>query len=138
MSLPFHYVEFRTFCYATEAESRVKAALQTFLPTDADVERTVNEGHFGDPIVVLSTRLERADEIRHVFSLLRENLDFETLSAELPERIDDNNSLFLQFDKGAAFRGAVALGDGITFRAKVEAYPATRDGAIENARTALS
>lgn len=138
MSLPFHYVELRAFCYATEAEARVAAALRTLVPEDAEIERAAGEGHFGDPIVILSTRLERADDVRYVFSRLREHLDFEAISAELPDRIDDNNALYLTLDKGAAVGGAIRLGDGITVRAKVEAYPATRERAIENVREALS
>ena len=138
MSLPFHYVDCRTFCYETEDESRVEEALRTLLPEDVDIERATSEGHHGDSIVVLSTRMERADEVRHVFEVLRESVDIETIRAELEDRIDENNALFLQLDKQAAARGAVRLGQGITLRAKVEAYPAKRETAIENAREALS
>ncbi|MFB6114139.1 MAG: RNA-binding protein [Halodesulfurarchaeum sp.] len=138
MSLPFHYVDVRAFCYATESEDRVESALRTLLPEGAEIEREKSEGHHGDPILLLSTRLERADEVRAVFSLLRENLDFDRIRNELPQRIDEKNSLFLQLDKEAAYEGTVTLGSGITIRAKVEAYPANRDAAIENAREALS
>jgi len=51
--------------------------------------------------------------------------------------VDDNCSFFLTFDKQAAFEGDVRRGDGITLRAKVEAYPAKREKAVTNARDVL-
>ncbi|QLG27128.1 RNA-binding protein [Halorarum halophilum] len=137
-SVPFHYVDLRTFCYATEDEKRVEQALRTFLPDEFDVNRVANEGHHGDRIVVLSARVENADDVRHVLSVLSELPDIDRVIAELDERVDDNNSLFLRLDKQAAFGGEVRLGPGMTLRAKVEAYPAKREKAVENAREALS
>ena len=138
MSLPFHYVDLRAFCYATEEESRVVDALQTLLPEDHEIERSTGEGHHGDPIVILSARVERAAEMDHVFARLEESVDFDEIRSELPDRIDENNSLYLQLDKQAAAQGEVRLGQGITVRAKIEAYPSKRETAIENARDALS
>ena len=136
-AVPFHYVDLRTFCYATEDKKRVRAALRTFLPGDADLEREETEGHNGDRILVLSVRLERADEVRHVLSRLAEIEDFEGLMAELDDRIDDNCAFFLGLDKQAAYSGRVELGDGLMLRGKVEAYPAERERAIETAEGAL-
>jgi hypothetical protein len=133
-SVPFHYVDLRTFCYATEDEKRVERALRTFLPEEYPIERAENEGHHGDRIVVLSTRLENADDVRHVLGRLTELGEIDRVIDELDERIDDNTSLFLRLDKQAAFNGAVELGVGITLRAKVEAYPAKHHIAVENAR----
>jgi RNA binding exosome subunit len=134
---PFHYVDLRTFRYATESEQRVEAALRHLLPEDAAVEREETAGHHGDPIVVLSARVERAAEIRHVLSVLRESVDIERVRSELEDRVDEDCSLYLTLDKQAAFRGEASLGRGITLRAKVEAYPAERETAVENAREAL-
>jgi RNA binding exosome subunit len=136
--VPFHYVDLRAFCYATEDDKRVEQALRTFLPEEIEIERAANEGHHGDRIVVLSSRVETADEMRHVLSTVAELADADGLLSELDERVDDNCSLFLRFDKQAAYRGEVGLGEGITFRAKVEAYPAEKEAAVENAREALS
>ncbi len=136
-AVPFHYVDLRTFCYATEDDERVAAALRTFLPEDAGIERQGTTGHHGDRIVVMSTRLERADDIRHVLARLAGIDDFEGLLAELDDRVDENCAFFLQLDKQAAFSGEVALGDGLMLRGKVEAYPADRERAIEVAEAAL-
>ena len=136
--IPFHYVDLRTFCYATEDDKRVEQALRTFLPEEFEVERTESEGHHGDRIVVFSARVERADEMRHVLSKLADLPDVESVLDELDDRVDDNCSLFLRLDKQAAYRGKVALGEGITLRAKVEAYPAKKEKAVQNARETLS
>ncbi|MCU4740518.1 RNA-binding protein [Halobacteria archaeon AArc-m2/3/4] len=135
--IPLHYVDLRTFCYATEDEKRVEAALRTFLPEEFEIERVESEGHYGDRILVLSARVERADEIRHVLARLAELEELDQLLAELDQRVTENTELFLRLDKQAAFGDAIRLGDGITFRAKVEAYPAKKEAAVENAQEVL-
>ena len=135
--IPFHYVDLRTFCYETEQVTRVERALRTLLPEEFEVARTESEGHHGDRIVVLSARVENADGVRHVLARLAQLPEFDRVLDELDDRVTDNTELFLRLDKQAAFRGEVRRGDGITLRAKVEAYPATRDAAVENAREAL-
>ena len=140
--IPLHYVDLRTFCYATEDEKRVEEALRTFLPDGEDdepfeIERAESEGHYGDRILVLSARVEKADDVRHVLSRLSDLESFDDLVDELDERVTENTELFLRLDKQAAFEGDVKLGDGITFRGKVEAYPAKKDKAVENAREVL-
>ncbi|PSQ30440.1 hypothetical protein BRD09_05460 [Halobacteriales archaeon SW_10_68_16] len=135
-SVPLHYVDLRAFCFVTEDDQRVEDALRTFLPEEFPVDRAGSEGHHGDRILVLSARVENADEVRTVLDRVADlpAAEFERVTGELDERVDENCSLFLSFDKQAAFDGDVRLGDGITFRAKVEAYPAKRETAIENAR----
>ncbi|WP_418282301.1 RNA-binding protein [Halorubrum sp. DTA98] len=135
--IPFHYVDLRTFAYATEDEKRVEQALRAFLPDDAEIDRVENVGHHGDRIVVLSTRIETADGMRHVLDRLAEVDELDRVLDELEERVDDNCAMFLRLDKQAAFRGNVRLGPGITFRTKVEAYPARKEAAVENARETL-
>ncbi|AFO56041.1 MULTISPECIES: RNA-binding protein [unclassified Natrinema] len=139
--IPLHYVDLRTFCYATEDEKRVEEALRTFLPDGDDepfeIERTESEGHYGDRILVLSARVENADDLRHVLSRLADLESFDDLIDELDERVTENTELFLRLDKQAAFAGDVRLGQGITFRGKVEAYPAKKEQAVENAETVL-
>jgi RNA binding exosome subunit len=133
-AVPLHYVDLRTFCYATEDDQRVETALRTYLPEDVEIERMGSTGHHGDRILVLSARVERADEMRHVLDRLTELDDLATLVDELDERVDDNCAFYLTLDKQAAYRGDVRRGDGITFRSKVEAYPAKKEKAVSNAR----
>ena len=136
--VPFHYVDLRAFSYATEDVKRVEQALRSLLPEDVELERVENVGHHGDRIVVLSARVERADEMRHVLDRLAELEDLDRVLDELDERVDDNCALFLRLDKQAAFRGDVRLGPGITVRTKVEAYPAKKEKAVANARETLA
>ncbi|GAB7093145.1 RNA-binding protein [Halolamina litorea] len=136
-SVPFHYVDLRTFCYATEDEKRVEQAMRQFLPEEYEIERAVNSGHHGDRIVVLSARVEKADNVRHVLRQLSELEDIETVIGELDDRVDENCAFFLRLDKQDAFKGEVDRGPGITLRAKVEAYPAKQPAAVDNAREAL-
>ena len=135
--VPFHYIDLRTFCYATEDEKRVEDAIRAFLPEEFDLDRMENTGHHGDRIVVLSARVENADDMRHILDRLAELDAIDRVMDELDERVDDNCSFFLRLDKQAAFQDEIRLGDGITLRAKVEAYPAKRENAVENARDVL-
>jgi RNA binding exosome subunit len=137
-SVPLHYVDLRAFCYATEDEPRVERALRTYLPDEVELERDETTGHHGDRIVVLSARVETADAVRHVLDRVRELDDFDALLDELDDRVDDNCSFHLSLDKQAAFQGECRRGSGLQLRAKVEAYPAKRPTAIENARAALA
>lgn len=137
-SVPLHYIDLRTFCYATEDEARVETAIRTFLPEDFELERAVNEGHHGDRIVVLSARVEQADDIRLVLDKVKQLEAIDQVVRELQERIDEDCSLFLHLDKQAALYGEVELGKGIMLRAKVEAYPAKKSIAVDAARKALT
>jgi RNA binding exosome subunit len=143
--VPFHYVDLRAFCYATEDEKRVEEALRALVPGPEEgsgeafeLERETTEGHHGDRILVLSVRLERADDVRYVLSALRESPDVETIREELGERVTEDCSFFVHLDKQAAYRrGDAELGEGISLRGKVKAYPAKREAAVENTREAL-
>ncbi|MFB6311776.1 MAG: RNA-binding protein [Salinirussus sp.] len=136
---PMHYVEVRAFCYATEAADRVVAALRTILPEDIEVERTSTEGHHGDPIDVLSARVETSEGIEAVLDALEDlpDADYDRFLDELDERIDEDCNLFITLDKQAAYGDEVRLGEGITLRGKIEVYPAKREKAIEQARDVL-
>jgi RNA binding exosome subunit len=136
-SIPLHYVDLRTFRYVTEDEDRVERALRTVLPEEYPIDRVESKGHHGDRIVVLSARVDNADDMRVVLDHVRGVDGIRTVRDELDQRVTDDCELFLTFDKAAAYRGKVRLGDGIRLRAKVEAYPAKRETAIENARALI-
>jgi RNA binding exosome subunit len=139
-SVPFHYVDLRTFCYVTEDESRVEDTLRTFLPEEFEIQRVESEGHHGDRILVLSARVENADEIRTVLDTLDELPDeeYDRLRAQLDERVTENCEFFVTLSKQAAFDGEVRRGDGIKLRAKVEAYPAKKSHAVDNVEDLLA
>lgn len=133
-TVPFHYLDLRTFVYETEDEARVESALRTLVPPDAELERSVTAGHHGDRILVLSTRLELANDMRHLLDVIEAGADFDVVLQELADRVNEDSSFFVRFDKQHAYRGEIAIGPGIQLRGKVEAYPASREAAIENLR----
>lgn len=135
--VPFHYIDLRAFCYETEDEELVAEALQTLLPPDTELQREETSGHLGDRILILSVRLETADAIRTVIDRLRTGSVIDRIRGDLERRIDEDCALHLYLDKQAAVDGAVELGEGIAVRTKIEAYPATQENAIENARAAF-
>ena len=137
-AVPFHYIDLRAFCYVTEDDARVETALRQLLPEEFDIDRVESEGHHGDRILVLSARVENADDVRVVLDQLATlpDEDLDQLRRERTERVDENCSFFVTLDKQAAYGGAVRLGDGLTLRGKVECYPATHENAIAALETA--
>lgn len=135
---PFHYVELRAFSYVTEDEQRVEDALRALLPAEVDLDRAESEGHYGDPILVLSIRVEDDEGVETVLDRLGAlpEAEREQLAAELDERVDEDCNLFVTLDKQAAAAGDVRLGEGIALRGKVEAYPATRERALDAVESA--
>ena len=138
-SIPLHYIDLRAFCYVTEDDKRVEDALGVFLPEEFELQRAESEGHYGDRILVLSARVENASGMRSVLDALGDLADeeFARVVDELDERVNENCAFFLTLDKQAAFNGDVTTGDGITLRAKVEAYPAKKEAAVENIEDVL-
>lgn len=136
--MEFHYVDLRAFCYATEVEERVEDALRHYLPDEYPVDRETSEGHHGDEIVVLSARVDNADDVRHVMDRVLDAGEREKVVDEIGERVDDDCAFHLRLDKQEAYSSRSALGDGLHLRAKVEAYPAKREKAVEAVRRSLS
>lgn len=133
-AVPFHYLDLRTFCYATEDEDRVERALRSLLPPDTPVTREESFGHHGDRILHLRTRIETADEMRYVLDRLRTMSEFEQVHEEITDRVDADCSFFVRLDKQEAYRDRIALGPGIQLRGKIESYPASQEAAIDNLR----
>jgi RNA binding exosome subunit len=133
----FHYVDLRAFCYATEDQDRVEDALRHYLPEDYPVEHETNEGHHGDEIVVLSARVDNADDVRTVMDRVLKAGESERIIEEIEDRVDEDCSFHLRLDKQAAYDAESVFGDGLHLRAKVEAYPAKRQNAVEAVRRSL-
>ena len=136
-SAPLHYVDLRAFCFVTEDDQRVEAALRAFLPEEFPIERAESEGYHGDRILVLSARVENTDGVQAVLDSLSDLPAGELgrVREEFDERVNEDCSFFVSLDKQAAYGGQARLGDGINLRAKVEVYPATQEKAVENARS---
>lgn len=136
---PIHHVDVRAFRYATEVPERVEAAFAVVYPPlasgEAALERSTGEGHYGHDIDVYSLRLTTRSEIDVIVECLRSSADLPAILDQLSERVTDECDLFVRFDKQRAYAdGELVLGDGIELRLRLEAYPARREAAIENAR----
>jgi len=138
-SLPIHWIEVRAYVHATEEEGRVSKAIET-VAAGPDVAREVFEGHFGNPIVRLSRRLETVDGIRATWERWRSAGALSEVSKDLPGRIDEDGILHVRFDKQAAYGGRFALGregDAIDVRIKLKVYRVKEDEILRVARSLL-
>lgn len=137
-----HHVTLRVLVHATEGEDRVRSGLSLFVPDDVEVMATRSEGHYGNPIIILESKLSRSADINGFLGILRRlpAHDREHLWEELDERLDDDLNIHIRFDKQLAYEGEVELSvgsDSIDARLRIAAYPARRERAVEVAREAL-
>ena len=133
-SKPIHNISFRAICAATESEEKVKKALSLFIfENEIDIINT--DGHFGNPISILTAIIRGNDCIRFI-EMLRSKLpekELQILKNEIYDRVDDDCVLHIRFDKQAAYDGNAQLatsGDTISTEIKLRVYPARREKAI--------
>ena len=129
-----HHVMLRTFAHVTEDVSRVKFALELFLPEDCEIKTTMNKGHFGNPIKVLEAKLEK----RYCKSFLDilgrlSKAQLLGLKDELKRHFDDDCNFYIRFDKQSAYEGDIKLAeteDSIAAKMKIVSYPSRRENAV--------
>ena len=131
--------------HSTEEKSKVIDALGLFLINScgekashslADVVNAIEaEGHYGNPITILSAQLTRKRDTMAFAEFVHSNMtseDIETLRNEMPDRLDDDQAFHLRFDKQEAYMGRVkhiSSSDAITAKGKIETYPKDREAA---------
>ncbi len=138
--MTFHYVEFQTYCHATEDLCRVKEALETAALIQMDLEETDLEGYHGNRIMVLRGKLTARKDIHRFFENLPKEMIAELLYT-LEQRVDEDCNLYFRIHKGQAYLGDLVLSSGdyiIRVRAKVESYPSKPSKAMANLSTYLS
>jgi RNA binding exosome subunit len=134
-----HYILYRTQSHATEDVSRVREALGHVLPEETPVDAIETEGYFGNPITILTARLEKKSAVAFM-GFLKQRLpeaDLKALMGELPERVDEDCFFHLRLSKQDAFLGDVRITyaeDAISLRGKLEAYPAKQATCIRQIR----
>jgi len=114
--MPIARVDISFFAYATEDENRVIEAVRHLLPP-AQVEnialsKSSLRGHHGNPITLFEARIQEKETVRTVvenLSLGLSALDKENLLREVELHVE-KGSLYLRFDKQAAFQGKFKLG----------------------------
>lgn len=131
----FYYLHFRTYCHATEDEEKVEKALK-FLCGDVKLRKTKTKGHHGNPITILEARLERRTEIEGFWERFKASNVVSDI--DLNEKVDDDCSFYLRFDKQNAFNEefkVVSHDDVIVLRAKLKVFPATKGCAIKELKS---
>ncbi len=112
-------LELAAHAHATEDEGRVRRALLNLVPPElrgrAELERVVVEGHYSNPIVRLTLRLEGEDAVaalRHLASALDE-YEKRLLDATLESRYDGREGrLYVRLSKQEAYLGRVRIFEG--------------------------
>lgn len=138
-----HHISLRVIAHSTEEKSRVMDALGLFLKNSfgdkvagslAEIVDSIEaEGHYGNPITILSTQLTRKHDTLAFSDFVHKNMtseDIETLRDEMPDRLDDDQVFHLRFDKQEAYLGHVKLvssSDAISAKVKIETYPKNRE-----------
>jgi hypothetical protein len=138
-SLPIRWIEARTYCHATEDETRVDQAL-AFLAPEGETVREVLEGHFGNTLVRLTRRLEDRRSIRGLWDRWSAAGLTESIARDVDARVDEEGILHFRVDKQAAVQERLALAthpDAIDVRLKLIAYPAKVEVARRAARSIL-
>ena len=103
-------------------------------------EKTINEDHFGNKIIVLSEKITKKRTNKDIISFLNENLseeDKNIIKKELSRRMDEKGSLFLRFDKQLAYDEKLKLtysGNAIHVRIKIASYPVSKENAMKVAK----
>jgi RNA binding exosome subunit len=123
-------VEMSFFSHATEDDNRVLAAARNLLPAthleNISFSKSSVRGHHGNPITLFETEINDKKILTAVVENLAcglSPLDKEKLSREANLHIE-KGSLYLRFDKQAAFRGEFKLGvsDPIRVRLRLKKH----------------
>jgi RNA binding exosome subunit len=109
---PIAYVKIRVFAHATEDPEKVQAAVRNLMPDELAqtilFQKTVLEGHHGNPITLFTAELTNKKLLPKVLEKIGSglnSLDKEDLRSNLKLHLEKGN-LYLRFDKQSAFSGA--------------------------------
>jgi RNA binding exosome subunit len=140
-----HHVRITTFIQATEDEDKVLEAIGTFIPDEIDdddvlfdVEET--KGFFGNPIKVVNVEIKRSRAVRAFLNHFRELLSEEDrryILENLEEKVDEEGTLYVRFNKQKAYLGEPEIdegGDTIQVRIKVKAFPMRKEAVVKAVR----
>lgn len=130
--MTFHYIEFLTYCHATENPSKVIQAVENIAGEEIELEERESHGHYGNPILIFTGKLERKREMREVFKKFSKE-DLREILRTLEKRVDEQCNFFIRVDKGRAYEEEVIPAEGdytIRLRARIESYPAKREKAL--------
>jgi len=131
--MTFHYIEFKTYCHATEDIDKVKDILYELAGEDIEIETSEAEGYYGNPIEILETTISRNRDMDEFFKKIPEDI-IQDLLDTVERRVDERCNFFFRLDKEGRLDEGLLLSDGentVKVRARVESYPAKRSSAID-------
>ncbi|ACJ15630.1 predicted exosome subunit, DUF54 family [Thermococcus onnurineus NA1] len=137
-----HHVRLTTFIHATEDEDKVLEAIGTFIPEEIDDDDVLfdiveTRGFFGNPIKVVNVEIKRSKAVRKFIDYFKELLsdrDKTYLLDHLDEKIDEEGTLYVRFNKQRAYLGDAEVDEGedvIQVRIKVKAFPMRKDAVVK-------
>jgi len=135
-----HNIRIEAFLYPTEDPKKVRKALDLVLPEKSLIKNEELESYDGPAIEKLSYFSDKPGDIRKILDAIVSGLskeDKREIIDTLDDRIDENGSLYLRFDKQSACKGALALiyhGDVIKIAIKIASYPVTLNNVKHNAK----
>ena len=140
-----HHVRLTTFIQATEDEDKVLDAIATFIPEEIDEDDIIfdideTKGFFGNPIKVVNVEIKRSKAVRTFLDYFKELLSEEDkryIIENLDEKVDEEGTLYVRFNKQRAYLGDVEIDEGadvIQARIKVKAFPMRKDAVVKAVR----
>lgn len=137
-------IELRTYVHATEERERVLQALKFILGgeewRDSELLEERYEGHYGNPVTVLTVRVEdpgRATRILHSIVSRLPRPDALILLDTLEERVDGAGNLYFRLSKQDAYLGKLALYEADDVVRVTVGYQGRRGRALEEYRGIL-
>ncbi|AGK62051.1 putative exosome subunit [Archaeoglobus sulfaticallidus PM70-1] len=132
-------IGFYATVHSTEDHEKVAYAISNLIPFEFEIQASDAEGHFGNPMMFLEVEIKNKRKIKELWNYIMDRLgdQKEYLLDELDLRIDDDGTLYMRFDKQAAFLDEVKLiprGDGIIMKTKLTTFPLKRDKVIDFAK----
>jgi len=119
-------VELSAIVHATENVEKVKEAIMNLLPPathdSITFKRTYARGHYGNPIMIFSTRVGKETLARmiveHLFSIMEPNIKQE-LNLILDKSMDEDGNFYVRLDKNEALRRRIKLTSRDPIRVKI-------------------
>jgi RNA binding exosome subunit len=120
---PIQSVEISTIAHATEDPSKVDNALQNLLlDIHQPFTRRYLEGHHGNPIVKIESKLTHENAARFAYTLIHHLSKSERLKLlrDLQLHSDDDGNLYIRVDKQKSFLGAIQMAEEDPIRVKIK------------------
>ncbi len=115
-AMPVKSLELRAYVHATEDRDKVIAALKQILSDEfwkeAVVSEEVYEGHYGNPVIVLTATIRDPDKASRAFNNILSRLgsaDRSILLESLEERVDGEGTLYFRVSKQDAYLGKLIV-----------------------------